>query len=284
MNARANPLKGPSLFINPRPEALALQQSGCSGASESCPNDRDTGFAPHGTVTTLMECRVLCWVFCGGCFDTARSQMGQEWPNRAARSWRSDARCRRKRVRGVGGWVDLCSGEGSGRAARSIGLPRFTALGLRAGAGAVARRADGADWQGAGNVALPSLGHLEQGQVRFSLGEFVAARALFEQCHELNDPAHRAVCAAVARSDPYARIWHGLRTNWRPWAASIKDRSQINEVLGEPRRVGHVHTLLYVLGFAAFFELATGSPHEAHQHSRSFPRTTKGNSRLAITY
>jgi hypothetical protein len=60
MNARANPLKGPSLFINARPEALALQQSGCSSASESGSNDRDPGFAPHGTVTPPIECSVFC--------------------------------------------------------------------------------------------------------------------------------------------------------------------------------------------------------------------------------
>jgi tetratricopeptide (TPR) repeat protein len=117
------------------------------------------------------------------------------------------------------------------------------------------------------NVALRLLGHLEEGQVRFSLGEFVAARALFEQCDGLNDPAHRAVCAAVASSDPYAQMLAWLSYALVSLGHIDQGRSRINEALREARRVGHVHTLVYVLGFAAFFELTTGSPHEAHRHA-----------------
>jgi tetratricopeptide (TPR) repeat protein len=117
------------------------------------------------------------------------------------------------------------------------------------------------------NVALRLLGHLEQGQVRFALGEFVAARALFEQCRGLNDPAHRAFCAAVAPSDPYAQTLAYLAPTLVSLGYIDQGRSRINEALREVRRVGHVHTLAYVLGWATFFELTTGSPHEAHRHA-----------------
>jgi predicted ATPase len=48
----------------------------------------------------------------------------------------------------------------------------------------------------AGNdIRAQLLGCRADGETRFYLGEFVAARALLEQCHGLADPAHRAVCA-----------------------------------------------------------------------------------------
>jgi tetratricopeptide (TPR) repeat protein len=117
------------------------------------------------------------------------------------------------------------------------------------------------------NVALRLLGHLERGQVRYYLGEFAAARALFEQCHGLNDPTHRAVCAAVAPSDPYCQMLAWLA--WTLTSLGYMDQGhwRMNEALREARRVGHAHTLVYMLGFAAFVELTTGSPHEALRHA-----------------
>jgi predicted ATPase len=117
------------------------------------------------------------------------------------------------------------------------------------------------------NVPLRLLGHLEQGQVRFYLGEFVAAHALFEQCHGLNDPAHRAVYAAVAPSDPYAQTLAWLAQTLTSLGYIDQGRSRINKALREVRRVGHVHTLVYVLSWAAFVDFTTGSPHEAQRHA-----------------
>jgi hypothetical protein len=48
------------------------------------------------------------------------------------------------------------------------------------------------------------LGHYQHGVIRFFLGEFVAARALFEQRDKLDDPAHRAVYTALTAEHPYA--------------------------------------------------------------------------------
>jgi predicted ATPase len=117
------------------------------------------------------------------------------------------------------------------------------------------------------NVALRLLGHLEHGQVRFYLGEFVAARALFEQCHGLNNPAHRVVYAAVAPSDPYAQMLAWLAQTLTSLGYIDQGRSRINEALREVRRVGHVHTLVYVLSWAAFVDFTIGSPHEAQRHA-----------------
>jgi class 3 adenylate cyclase/tetratricopeptide (TPR) repeat protein len=117
------------------------------------------------------------------------------------------------------------------------------------------------------NVAFRLLGHLEQGYVRSYRGEFVAARALFEQCHGLNDPAHRAFYAAVAPSDLYGQMLAFLAQILTYLGYIDQGRSRINEALREARRVGHAHTLVYMLGVAAFLELRTGSPHEARRHA-----------------
>jgi hypothetical protein len=47
MNAGACPLEGPSLLVDPWLEALALQQGGCSSASEAGSDDRNAGFTLH---------------------------------------------------------------------------------------------------------------------------------------------------------------------------------------------------------------------------------------------
>ena len=65
------------------------------------------------------------------------------------------------------------------------------------------------------------LGHLVHGISRMNLGDFVAARVLFERCHRLDDPAHRAVRAAMLshaanggpKNSDFAR-----RSSTAPWA------------------------------------------------------------------
>jgi hypothetical protein len=49
------------------------------------------------------------------------------------------------------------------------------------------------------------LARRAQGITRCYLGEFVAARVLMEQCHDLSDPAHRAIGAGLSY-DPYAAM------------------------------------------------------------------------------
>jgi tetratricopeptide (TPR) repeat protein len=111
------------------------------------------------------------------------------------------------------------------------------------------------------NTPVRLLGHLAQGMNRFWLGEFVAARALFEQCHGLNDPAHRAGYAA-----------YGPMLAYLAWTLTYlgyidQGRSRINEALTEARRLGHAYTLAFVLAVEAFIESATGSPHEARPYA-----------------
>jgi tetratricopeptide (TPR) repeat protein len=117
------------------------------------------------------------------------------------------------------------------------------------------------------DVAALLLGHYQHGITRFWLGEFVAARALFEQCHGLDDPAHRAVCAAVTTADPHPMMLGYLAQTLTNLGYMDQGRSRINEALTEARQLGHAYTLAFVLNLAAFIESAIGSPHETHRHT-----------------
>jgi class 3 adenylate cyclase/tetratricopeptide (TPR) repeat protein len=117
------------------------------------------------------------------------------------------------------------------------------------------------------DVALRLLGHLGHGVTRFHLGEFAAARALLEQCHGLNDPAHRAVCAAVMAEDPHARMLAYLAWTLTYLGYIDQGRSRINDALTEARRLRHAYPLGLLLALAAVIESATGSPHEAKQRA-----------------
>jgi tetratricopeptide (TPR) repeat protein len=81
--------------------------------------------------------------------------------------------------------------------------------------------------------------------IRFSLGEFVAARALLEQCHRLGDPAYRGVVGG--RAAPYAVMLGELAATLAHLGYIDLARSRLNEALLEARRLGHAQTLAVVL-------------------------------------
>jgi len=117
------------------------------------------------------------------------------------------------------------------------------------------------------DVPLRFLGHYQHGVIRFFLGEFVAARALFEQCDRLDDPAHRAVYAALTAEHPYAVIPAHLAVILTPLGYIDQGRSRIDAALTVARRLGHVYSLVFALSRAIMIELATGSPHDAQRHA-----------------
>jgi tetratricopeptide (TPR) repeat protein len=117
------------------------------------------------------------------------------------------------------------------------------------------------------DIAVRLLGRVVHGQTRFFLGEFVAARDLFERCHESDDSAHRAVFRAVMADDPYARMLAFLAQTLTSLGYIDQGRSRIDAALTVARRLGNVHLLAVVLNRAAFLELATDSPDEALRHA-----------------
>ena len=96
------------------------------------------------------------------------------------------------------------------------------------------------------------LGANSQGIARFCLGEFAAARLLFEQCYSLSDPAHRGTFSGVAPWD--------LRVSTMAWLAvthtylGLLDQgcTWTNAALLEARRLKHVYSLVHALIWASW--------------------------------
>jgi predicted ATPase len=111
------------------------------------------------------------------------------------------------------------------------------------------------------DVTAQLLGRRANGMTRFYLGEFVAARALLEQCHGLSDPAHRAAAGAI------------LTTPDPPLAVTLaylgyidQARSRVNAALSEARRLGHAHALADALTYANWIEWVACLP-EMERHA-----------------
>jgi class 3 adenylate cyclase len=108
-------------------------------------------------------------------------------------------------------------------------------------------------------------GRCANGLTRCYLGEFVAARAVLEQCHGLRDPAHRAI--GGGRSiDPYATMLAYLAVTLAYLGYIDQARSRVGEALSEARRLRHARTLAEVLLYASWTDWITRSP-EFQRHA-----------------
>jgi predicted ATPase/class 3 adenylate cyclase len=114
------------------------------------------------------------------------------------------------------------------------------------------------------DVATRLQGRSLSGLARCFLGEFIAARALLEQCHGLADPTHRAIRGALSE-DIYALMLANLAGTLAHLGYIDQARSRLNEALSEAR-LGQAQTLAYVLIFANFTAAITRSP-ELHRHA-----------------
>jgi len=116
------------------------------------------------------------------------------------------------------------------------------------------------------DVGVQLLGRLANGQTRTCLGDFLAARALLEQCHGLGDPTHRAVDWRA--TDPYAAMLVYLAASLAYLGYIDQARSRVNEALAEARRPREVQaqTLAVVLLNAIYIESMARSP-KLQQHA-----------------
>jgi predicted ATPase len=117
------------------------------------------------------------------------------------------------------------------------------------------------------DVAVLLLGHQYHGVACFFLGEFVAARALFDRCHGLSDPVHRSVHAALAPEDSFALVLAYLAQDLSVLGCIDQARARINEALSEARQLQHAHTLTQVLTRACGVEWVANSPHQVQQRA-----------------
>ncbi len=108
------------------------------------------------------------------------------------------------------------------------------------------------------DVSAQLRGRRANGLTRLYLGEFVAARALLDQCHGLAD-AHRGIGAGLAE-DPYATMLAYLAVTLAYLGYIDQSRLRLEEALTETRRLRHAQTLAVVLIFANWTGWITRSP------------------------
>jgi class 3 adenylate cyclase/tetratricopeptide (TPR) repeat protein len=104
-------------------------------------------------------------------------------------------------------------------------------------------------------------GRLLRGVVLFFLGEFVAARGLFEQCHDLQ--AYRQSFSGLVAEDPYSVMLGYLATTLAYLGYFDQARSRASEGMLEARRLQHAHTLEFNLLFMCWVAFLANSPHDA---------------------
>jgi tetratricopeptide (TPR) repeat protein len=117
------------------------------------------------------------------------------------------------------------------------------------------------------DLVVSSLGHLYHGMARFSLGEYIQARALLEQCHCLNEPASRAATLGVAAEDPYAMVlcWYALTLTYLGYID--QGRVRLDEAFSLTQALGQPFTEAFVLVFACWVARATGSHENQHRYA-----------------
>jgi predicted ATPase len=117
------------------------------------------------------------------------------------------------------------------------------------------------------NEATLLFGHYLHGHIRFYLGEFAPAHALFKQCDGLKDPAHRAVYAALSLEDPHTTnlAWLGRTLAYLGYMDQARARMEL--ALSEAHRLDHAYTAVWVSGNACWVEWVAGSPDQVQRHA-----------------
>jgi tetratricopeptide (TPR) repeat protein len=114
------------------------------------------------------------------------------------------------------------------------------------------------------DLAVMLLGRWMHGLSRLFLGEFIAARTLFEQSHDLKNPAHRAKYVALP-DDPHTAMLAHLATALACLGHVDQARSSWNEALSLARRLERAFTVVLVLYYACWVEWLTASPQTAQR-------------------
>jgi predicted ATPase len=112
-----------------------------------------------------------------------------------------------------------------------------------------------------------SLGHIYHGNTLFNLGEFTDARALYEQCHILFDPAHRSAYTGMTAEEPRHVLRVYLAATLMYLGLLDQAQERVNEALADAHELGHIHSLVFTLGRVCWVEWAAGLASDARQHS-----------------
>jgi tetratricopeptide (TPR) repeat protein len=111
------------------------------------------------------------------------------------------------------------------------------------------------------------IGRQLHGMVSFHFGEFVAARALFEESRRLCEPMRRALLATWLPADPYATSLAWLAVTLTYLGYVDAGHARMSEALAAARRLNHVYSLVLVLVWACWAEWAAYAPHETPRYA-----------------
>jgi class 3 adenylate cyclase/predicted ATPase len=117
------------------------------------------------------------------------------------------------------------------------------------------------------NRAVRLLGLYLHAIVRFFLAEFAAARALFERCHGLDEPAHRAIYANITAEDPHAVMLVYLAVTLTFLGYVDQGRRRKIEACAAARELGHLYSLSFALMLASLTEWVANSPGGVQQYA-----------------
>ena len=115
--------------------------------------------------------------------------------------------------------------------------------------------------------AVQLLGLRCRGEIDLYMGDFVSARAFFEQCHEMRDPTIRAVLATIAAEEQYTLMLALLSVTLTYLGYVDQARSLRNEALLEARHLKHPYALVVVLTFAYWAAIVTRSAADAKRYA-----------------
>jgi class 3 adenylate cyclase/tetratricopeptide (TPR) repeat protein len=102
------------------------------------------------------------------------------------------------------------------------------------------------------------LGRVMCGSTRFWVGEFIAARAVLEQCVDHSDSPNRAV--ERLSLDPYTTALIYLAITLTCLGYVDQARARLDEAVSEARRLGHTHNLVTTLHLADWTDWLARSP------------------------
>jgi len=105
------------------------------------------------------------------------------------------------------------------------------------------------------------------GIVCFFLGELSSERALFEQCHELRQPAVRQSLAKVVPEDSYS-VMLGYSAVALGCLGNFERAMHLaDDGLNEARRLQHFYTLGFSLLFKCWVSAIVNAPNEIPRHA-----------------
>jgi class 3 adenylate cyclase/predicted ATPase len=119
------------------------------------------------------------------------------------------------------------------------------------------------------DVTVLLLGQYWQGVSHGFLGEFLAARGLFEKCKAISEAAHRAACATLTPEDPHAARLAHFAVTLSYLGYIDQARARIRDALSEARQLGKPYTLTYVSNFAGWVESVASSPDTAQRYAQA---------------